>query len=69
MNKLDIRNREGVAVFAGCFDDGSVRLFKDNREGQGIQARVILEEKILGNGGIKSGSKKTSGKGAARKLI
>ena len=29
MAKLNAKTREGVAIFAGCFEDGSVRLFRD----------------------------------------
>ena len=69
MAKLNAKTREGVAIFAGCFEDGSVRLFRDQKEGQGIQ-KVIAEEKVLGNGGMKAAQKKyASGKGAARNVI
>ena len=72
--KLNAKTLENTAIYAGCFGDGSVRLYKDHcSEDTPSHKKVVEEEMRLGGAaGIKANSRKqnyTSGKGGANRII
>ena len=71
--KLNAKTLDNLAIYAGCFADGSVRLYKDHcSEETPSYKKVIEEEMRLGGAtGIKASRKQnySSGKGGANRII